>query len=293
MKFNYQFSYSKKLELVLIFAEFFFIVYELLICLPRVIKLKLILNRIVKKKNIIILGNGPSLEKDLLKVKKNSQIFAVNNYLSKKYFKSYQPTFLCCIDSMFWSNYERLSESVKKPIIDTFKELNKTNYSLIVFIPKKAKETFHKRINNNKIKIITIPFLSYDFDSSYYIKFLSYLSLPPPRVNVAVTSIYISMLMGIKNIKLLGIDMDSIHFYQVNQKNNKSYLDYVHFSKSKKNITKFKDKFIDRKETSIYIKLKREASTFKWFAYVALLGKTLKFAVKNKTEKSLVDSIDR
>jgi hypothetical protein len=247
----------------------------------------------IKKKHIIIFGNGPSLEKDLLKVKKKSQIFAVNNYLSKKYFKTYQPTFLCCIDSMFWSNYERLSESVKQPIIDTFKELNKTNYSLIVFIPQKAKETFHTRINNNKIKIITIPFLSYDFDSLYYIKFLSYLSLPPPRVNAVVTSIYISILLGIKNIKLLGTNMDSIHSYQVNQKNNNSYLDYVHFSRSKKNTTKFTDKFIDRKETSLYVKLKREASGFKWFAYVALLSKTLKVVVKNKTEKSLVDSIDR
>jgi hypothetical protein len=293
MKNSYQFLYSKKQELVLIFSEFFFFIYEVAVCLPQLIKFKFYIRYLEKKNEIIIFGNGPSLKKDLAKVKKNFQIFAVNTFLSKKFYKTYQPTFLCCIDSMFWAKYARLSKSVKQPIIDTFKELNKINYSLIIFLPSKAKKIFNKRIKNKNIRLISIPFLSYDFNSSAYINLLSLFKLPPPRVNVVITSIYISLILGIKNIKLFGVDMNSIHSYKVNQKNNLSYLEYIHFSKSKKNSVKFRDKFIDRKETSLYVKLKREASNFKWFAYVALLSKNMHVNLKNKSSESLIDSIDR
>lgn len=65
------------------------------------------------------------------------------------------------------------------------------------------------------------------------------------------------------------------------------------FQKKKQGIVKFKNKFKDRKQTSIYIKLKREASAFKWFGYVSMLSKKKKIFLRNKSSNSLVDSIDR
>ena len=292
MKSNYQFSHSKKEELLLLISEFFLMIYELIVCLPLVIKLKYSLKNINKKK-LFILGNGPSLQKDLSKIKKNSQIFAVNTFLSKKYFKLYKPNFLCCIDSMFWVDYKRLSSSVKKPVHKTFIELNKVDWHLTVFIPSKAKKIFKSRIKNKKIEIIIIPFLSYDFECSFYLKILSYLKLPPPRINVVVTAIYIAIISRIRNIQLLGVDMDRMHSFKVDQNNNKSYMDYIHFSKTRNNNVKFKNKLKGRKETSMYIKLKREATVFKWYAYIAMLSENYNIVLKNKSTKSLVDSIDR
>ena len=43
----------------------------------------------------------------------------------------------------------------------------------------------------------------------------------------------------------------------------------------------------------MYIKLKREASAFKWYAYVSMLGKNNNVLIRNKSSKSLVDSITR
>jgi hypothetical protein len=292
MKSNYQLSYSKKQNLTYLISEFFLFIYEIIVCFPLSIKFKYSLKNIDKKK-LYIMGNGPSLQKDLHKIKKNSQIFAVNTFLSKNYFKSYKPSFLCCIDSMFWSDFNRLSSSIKKPVKKTFLELNRVNWNISVFIPMKAKKTFQSRIKNKKIKIIVVPSLSYDFESSFYLKILNYLNLPPPRINVVVTAIYIGIMSRIKNIYLLGIDMDRIYSFKVDQVTNKSYMNYVHFSKSKKNIVKFKNKFKDRKETSIYVKLKREATVFKWYAYVAMLSKSNNILLKNKSSKSLVDSINR
>ena len=88
MNFNYQLVHSKKQNLILLISEFFLLIYELIVCLPLSIKLKFKLKNI-KEKRLFILGNGPSLTKDLNKIKNNSQIFAVNTYLSKKYFKGF------------------------------------------------------------------------------------------------------------------------------------------------------------------------------------------------------------
>ena len=194
---------------------------------------------------------------------------------------------------MFWANYNRLSSSVKKPVQKTFVELNRVDWSMILFIPNKAKKIFKSRVHNKKVKIIVIPSLSYDFECSFYLKIFSYLNLPPPRINVVVTAIYIGIVSKIQNIQLLGIDMDRIHSFKVDNVTNRSFMDYIHFSKTKKPPVKFKNKFKDRKETSIYVKLKREASAFKWYAYIAMLGKRNKVLLKNKSSKSLVDSIER
>ena len=169
MQSNYQLSYSKKQNLTYLISEFFLFIYEIIVCFPQSIKFNYSLKNIDKRK-LFIMGNGPSLQKDLRKIKKNSQIFAVNTFLSKNYFKSYKPNFLCCIDSMFWADFNRLSSSVKKSVQKTFIELNKADWHMKVFIPNQAKKIFESRIKNEKIELIIIPSLSYDFECSYYIK---------------------------------------------------------------------------------------------------------------------------
>ena len=67
----------------------------------------------------------------------------------------------------------------------------------------------------------------------------------------------------------------------------------MYIFRSKDNSVKFRNKFVDRKETSLYIKLKREATVFKWYAYIAMLSRKYNILLKNKSSKSLVDSIDR
>ena len=194
---------------------------------------------------------------------------------------------------MFWSDFNRLSLEIKKPVKQTFLELNRATWCIIVFIPAKAVKTFKSRIKNKKIKIIVVPSISYDFESLFYLKILNYLDMPPPRINVVVTAIYIGIMSKIKSIYLIGIDMDRIYSFKVDQISNKSYMNYVHFSGSKDNSVKFRNKFVDRKETSLYIKLKREATVFKWYAYIAMLSRKYNILLKNKSSKSLVDSIDR
>ena len=41
--------------------------------------------------------------------------------------------------------------------------------------------------------------------------------MPPPRINVVVTAIYIGIMSKIKSIYLIGIDMDRIYSFKVDQ----------------------------------------------------------------------------
>lgn len=69
MQSNYQLSYSKKQNLTYLISEFFLFIYEIIVCFPQSIKFNYSLKNIDKRK-LFIMGNGPSLQKDLRKIKK-------------------------------------------------------------------------------------------------------------------------------------------------------------------------------------------------------------------------------
>ena len=59
------------------------------------------------EKRLLILGNGPSLKKDIERINLihgTSDIFAVNNFANTEYFEKYKPKYYFLFDRMFWSN---------------------------------------------------------------------------------------------------------------------------------------------------------------------------------------------
>lgn len=293
MKINYQFVHSKRQELLLFFSEFFLFIFHIIIYFPIVFKFKNNIKKIFKRKKIAILANGPSLNKDLAKIRLNYQLFVLNNFPSQKYFFKLKPKFICWIDSMYSSNINELSEQVKFPILKTFENLNKVSWKIFLFVPQNMKKKIKSKLINKNITLIAIPKIFYDFESSIYLSYLSYFCVPPPNINVGVTAIYISILSGARKISLFGADMNFINSIQVDQKNNQCYSDYIHFYKSTKKRLKFTDKFINRKPKSMYVNFKRQASAFKWFAYLAMTARKLNISLTNKSSFSLIDSINR
>lgn len=294
MKFNYQLTHSRKQQLILLFSEFFFFIFDLIINYFKIIKLKNKLeNLFVQKTRLTILANGPSLENDIKNLSIENEIFAVNTFPANDNFIKFKPKFLCWIDTMFSVDVNNLSEPLKYSILKTYEELNKIDWKLNLFVPSSSVKKITSRLSNKNISIISIPSLKYDYESSFYIKLLSFLNLPPPRINVLVTSIYLSLISGVKEIEIFGADMDRIHSFEVDKKTNTFQMKYNHFSNSENNKVTFIDKLKNRKPSSMYIKLKREASSFKWLAYTAMLADNLNILLKNKSSKSLIDSIDR
>jgi hypothetical protein len=294
MKFNYQFTYSKKKEFILFFSEFFFFIFEIIRhFIPTRVFKESLKGLFISNFKLIILANGPSLENDLSRININSQIFAVNTLPTKSFFFKFKPKFLCWIDSMFWLDLASVDDKIQSLVSKTYIELNKVDWEIFLFIPKQAKKEIIKRIDNKNIKIFELPSLTFDFESSIYLRLLSKILLPPPRINVAITAIYIAILSGIKDIDLIGADMNRIHSFNVNQKSNESFMDYIHFSSIQNIKLDLKDKLKSRRPKSMFVRLIREASTFKWFAYVSMMANISGVNLKNKSTNSLVDSIER
>jgi hypothetical protein len=294
MKFKYQFVHSKKQELLLFFSESFLFIFHVIIYFLIVFRFQNNITKIFKKKNkIAILANGPSLKKDLAKLRSNYQLIVLNNFPAQKYFFKLQPKFVCWIDSMYSSNINELSDQVKFPILKTFENLNKVSWKIFLFVPQNIEKKIKSKLINKNITLIVIPKIYYDFESSIYLSYLSYFCVPPPNINVAITAIYISILSGVRKISLFGADMNFINSIQVDQKNNQCYSNYIHFYKSHKKRVKFTDKFKNRKPKSMYVNFKRQASAFKWFAYLAMTARKLNISLTNKSSYSLIDSINR
>ena len=194
---------------------------------------------------------------------------------------------------MFWIDPISVDDKINSLVSKTYTELNKVDWEIFLFIPKQAKKEIIKRIDNKNIKIFELPSLTFDFESSIYLRLLSKMFLPPPRINVAITAIYIAILSGIKDIDLIGADMNRIHSFNVNQKSNETFMDYLHFSSIQNVKLDLKDKLKSRAPKSMLVRLMREASTFKWFAYVSMMANIAGVNLKNKSTNSLVDSIER
>ena len=239
----------------------------------------------------MVLGNGPSLKKDLKKINVNNQLFVLNNFPSQKNFFKLKPKFICWIDSMYSSNKKKLSNELRLSISKTFYSLNKANWKIFIFVTKNLEKKINSKLLNKNIKLIRIPKIFYDFESSICLNVLSFFYIPPPNINVLITATYISILSGIKKIDLFGADMNLFHSIQVDQRNNQVYSYYTHFYKNKKK--KFTDKFKNRRPKSIYVNFIRQASGFKWFAYLSILARNLKISLKNKSSYSMIDAIER
>jgi hypothetical protein len=295
---NYQFFISKKKNIFNFIIETPIFIYNFFFIFQKIF-LKKKLNKVFKKSlKTIILANGPSLSKSinrikLIKLKKKTQIITVNTLPSKKFFFELKPDFHCMIDSAFLKNYSLLNKGISNSIKNTFKNLNRINWQLTVFVPYGSKKIIKKYLTNINIFIIELPSINYDFESSLYLKWASYFEMPPPRVNVTVTSVYLALLSGVMKIEIYGADMTTFKDFDINQYNNSGYMIFKHFSNSKNDQYALTNKLKKKKADSLYIRLIRAASCFKWFAYLSMIAKKKNIKLKNKSFYSLIDSIER
>ena len=297
-KKSYQFVISKKKNLFILPIETLLFIFNFYLIFKKNC-LKKILTKVFNPSfKVIVLANGPSLFKSInnnkfIRSLKNNQLITLNTFPSKDFFFKLKPSFHCLIDSAFFKNYEFLAKEIKTEIIKTFANLNQTKWNLILFIPSGTKKILEKKIINNNIKFIELSFMNYDFESSLCIRLCSYLELPPPRVNVTVTALYLAILSGNKDIELVGADMTAFKNYDVNQTDNEGYIYSKHFSNSRNNAYHLTHKLINKKSNSMYVRLIRFASCFKWFAYLSIIAKKNNIKLKNKSFYSLIDSIER
>lgn len=174
----------------------------------------------VTKREIIVLGNGPSLKEVLsrLKEKENRDYLCVNSFATTSYFVQLKPKFYVLADHAYWTkpiehNDDLVNQLVEQLRVNREKLLNdlinKTNWEMELFVPFADKDDVIKKalIKNTYIKVRKY---NLGFPNGINKRLLfdlckrNYISLGGQTV--LTTGIFISINSGYSKIYVLGGD---------------------------------------------------------------------------------------
>lgn len=157
--------------------------------------------------SIFILGNGPSLIKDIALYKEqlqSSTLMVVNLFVSTDLYTELKPKYYFIGDGAFWV------DNVTEQEIDLrnqfFKEINeKTNWNLYLLCPITGYKKIKERINNKHIKFITLNNHVVIDGFEKFNHFLLDRKLGfSPGMTILNASLIASIWFGYKNLYLLG-----------------------------------------------------------------------------------------
>lgn len=247
-------------------------------------------------KECIILGNGPSLNKDidhLNNIDNNSDLFVVNYFARSEYFYKLKPTQYFFSDKMFWSNV--ILDKVKNDNEAVFEILKSVNWKIDILCPVEGFKFISDKLSKNKnltIKIIPIRYSNLLSEKSSYSAIKNrYYSVP--NVNSVITLLWMSIFMNYNKITLYGCDFSAFKDFKVDQKTNHVIVSTKHFygnSLAEKDASK---KYINQVNKTLSVRLYQVYRGFKLLDILAKISKDLNVEVINGSSFSFIDSFPR
>jgi len=245
-----------------------------------------------------VLGNGPSLKKDLEWIRSNrgqltgEYFIGVNFFaLSEEYIET-KPFIYVLADPLFWRNdlVDKLDEK-RDRLIDILKT---TFWEMNIFLPEQARNSklIEKVKTNQNINVYLLP-NNYAplLNESLYEILVRKRIMTPLYGNVLLVSLWIAYIIGIKEIRIYGANFDFYKSYRVDQKTNEVFVETLHFYENKP--TREENKYTGQKNKMLHVRL-RQASSALFNAYI--LSKVFKKSgrkVINLSSNSVIDSFER
>lgn len=186
------------------------------------------------KKNVIVLGNGPSLANDMEKIVNLSNEYdfvCVNNFCTSSYYEVIKPNKYIFLDDYFIADSVH-SDWVKQREL-TFNAINKkTSWPMQIFLPARANDHILKKIIKNKnVEIIKMQVLGCDdSNTKRAIRRFRTGFFGPYQGNVLIYAIYLSIWTRYKSIKIFGADLSFHKDIEVDQNNNHVQFRFRHFN---------------------------------------------------------------
>jgi hypothetical protein len=159
-----------------------------------------------KEEKCIVLANGPSLKTSLEKHPdffKEHPLVCVNTFSVTKEYSILKPGNYVILDPFFWKGKTDI-------ILQTLRDIEeKTTWPMNLFVPQRSsKSGVFKKLqkNNPNIKLVTFNYTVFKgftkFAHFFYRKNLAM----PQSPNVTISSLFLSVNMGYKEIYLVGAD---------------------------------------------------------------------------------------
>ena len=253
-----------------------------------------------KGDKMIIIGNGPSLNKSLEKYKDvicNTECIAVNFFASTDMFKVVRPAVYLLNDNAFFDIPENLKSSVDKLLTNI---VDNTNWEMTVVLPcteKKAK-LIEILSHNPYIKIIYFNYVIKQItDITKRNKAWDNNSIAPPEATVLNVAVWLSLYWGYPETYLIGADTSWIEDLKVDQDTNQLYTIDRHFYNNsdvynEKNLIN-SDEHKRILPNSIYEELRSITACFKNYEDLENYAKWKGLKVYNASEYSLIDAFER
>ena len=187
-----------------------------------------------KKRNTIIICNGPSLSDSISwiqKKRKSSDLYVSHYFARYKLFFKLKPEFYIFVDSLFWrkdvhTNYKKENEKL-------FDILEKINWKMVIIVPSNGLKSLRKRIKNKNITFQNIVYCPKNFNSESLTLFcLKKKIISPICSSAAVLALWHAILRDRKNIFLFGVDFSQFKEFSVDQITNEVTIENTHFYKN-------------------------------------------------------------
>lgn len=182
--------------------------------------------------DLIILGNGPSLNKDihtLLKQFESSDCCVVNDFCQSSFFLQIKPVYYVLADPMYFNELWQ-----REPERKTIKMLTQVSWNMSLFIPYNMLhfDVVNKLRQNTLLTIM--PFHTNEYSGVKRMRtFLYKRGLTMPRIqNVLIPSIFNMINMGYHRIYLYGVDHSWTKDMAVNEKNQVCLINNHFYQKS-------------------------------------------------------------
>lgn len=244
--------------------------------------------------NIHILGNGPSSLKSFYnKYKVIDEVIVCNFFLKNQDFLKIKPKYYIIIDSYFYDykNNEKLKEFYEK--------LNNVDWDMnLILLGHIEKEMKSKvPISNSKINILKLKYSPLEMVNKYVYKLYSLNLATPKFQNVIISSIYISLNLGFKNLFLHGVESNSINNFKIDENNNILLEENHSYGKSVINLTDEKGEMPKHlglfKKGEFYKRLKCEVDMFYNYFILERYSIYLKAKIVNCTPGSYIDAFEK
>jgi hypothetical protein len=248
----------------------------------------------------IILGNGPSLTKQLESIKSvwgSANFIAVNSFASSDFYLKIKPSLYVLLCPAYLAALERHTEttgsSTERQTLDILSNQKVSTWRMHVFVPmlwmNNEKIISLLRRNNN------ITICTYNTNMTEYPRIINHylykknFSMPRAQ-NVLIVAIYISILCGFKKMLLFGVDHSWHKDIYVDAKND-LYVSYKHFYGENK--VKFYT-FSGSKEIFRMSTLFQALwQTFSSYDELSVFSKYMDKEIINCTENSYIDSFKK
>ena len=254
--------------------------------------------RNVTKGSLVIIGSGPSVFQDLNEIENLAELqndyLAFNSFISTNFSKEIRPNFYMLVDPAFFAVESSFNNPyVKNKIEDTWKKLGRTDWKMVLIVPRKFRNSTRlKKIGANEyIKISFMHEKPLVGGSKRLNYFLLKLGLGHPVFqNVLIGGLIFGIEHQYEFITIFGSDHSFHEHLEINNQTN-ALMNNERSLGSREAKVPFRDYENNRPKISEFFNTL--SITFRSYEIIDYIAKKKGIQIKNKASRSFIDAFIR